>query len=148
MAAQEIDVRKRIAATPSSVFRLIGDSSTWPEWTPVDSFEPIEPGGVDGVGEVRQFRTGRVRVRERIVERIPDSHLTYELLSGLAVKEYRAVIDVEPVPGGCEVRWHTTFKPKFIGTGWIYRRALHRVTERFLEGLAGGTEGAEPAREA
>lgn len=144
MAVQEIDVRKKIAASPRAIYRLLEDSSTWPDWTPVESFEPVELGDRDGVGEIRLFRTGRVGVREQIVEKVPDRRLVYILRAGLAVKEYRAEIDVEPVEGGSQVRWHTTFKPKFPGTGGIYRRGLTKMTERFVEGLAEAAENSSP----
>lgn len=148
MATQEIDVRKRISGSPEEVFRLIGDSSTWTEWTPVESYREIEPGRLDGTGEIRQFNTGRVRIREEIVEKVRDRRLTYVLLSGLAVKDYRAEIDIEPAGDGCEVRWHTTFKASFPGSGWMYRRALQKVTQQFVDGLAAKVEGREPAESA
>lgn len=143
MAIQDIDVRKTIPADPDTVFRLVGDSSTWPEWTPIESFQLIEEGDLGGVGEIRVFRTGRVRVREEIVEKVRGRRLVYELLSGLAVKDYRAEIDVEPAAGGSDVRWHTTFSAKFPGSGWIYRRALQKATEQFVDGLAERAESEE-----
>ena len=59
------------------------------------------------------------------------------LLDGLAVRNYRAEIDLEAGPGGegTAIRWHTTFDPKVPGSGWIYRRALQKATEQFVAGL-------------
>lgn len=137
MRLQQIDVRKTIAASPVAVFHLLGDSSTWPAWTPIESFELLRPGDRDGVGEIRVFGTGRVHVREEIVERIPEQRLSYVLLGGLAVRDYRAVVDIEPVgDGGTAVRWHTTFAPKVPWTGWLYTRALTKATQQFVDGLA------------
>ena len=136
MRVQEIEVRKTIDATPEAIYRLLDDSSSWPSWTPIDRFELIEAADGEEPGEVREFVTGRVRVRERIVERVPDRRLSYALLSGLAVRDYRADIDLGPEGSATALRWHTTFKPKLPGTGWIYRRALATATEQFVEGLA------------
>jgi uncharacterized protein YndB with AHSA1/START domain len=133
---QEIDVHGTTTASPDRVWRLLGDSSTWTSWTPVERFELERPGGADGLGEVRAFTTGRVTVREEIVERAPGRRLTYALLSGLALRDYRAEIDLTPRPDGTEIRWHTTFRAKVPGMGWIYRRALDRITRRFVDGLA------------
>lgn len=36
----------------------------------------MEPGGPDGTGEVRLFKTGRYEVREEIVERRPPERLS------------------------------------------------------------------------
>lgn len=132
---QEIDIRKRIAASPEVIYRLLDDSSTWPSWTPIDEFDLIQDAGADGLGEVREFTNGRVRVRERIVERVPGRRLSYVLLKGLAVHDYRADVDLRPDGSGTVLRWHTTFKPKVLGMGWIYRRALQKATEQFVEGL-------------
>lgn len=118
------------------IYGLLADSSSWPEWTPIDSYELVEPPRPDGVGGVRVFRTGRIRVKERIVERVPDRRVSYVLLEGLAIRDYRADVDLNAVDGGTAVRWHTTFRPKVPGMGWIYRRALLKATQAFVEGLA------------
>lgn len=136
MAPQMIDVRGTTPADPAAVWRLLGDSSTWPQWTPIESFELERPGGEDGLGELRAFTTGRVRVHEEIVVREPERRLVYTLRSGLAVRDYRAEITLAPAGGETAIRWHTTFRPKVPGMGWVYRRALERATRRFVDGLA------------
>lgn len=136
MARQQIDIRKTTEADPAAVWRLLGDSSTWPSWTPIESVDLERPGGADGLGEVRAFQTGRVRVREEIVERQTDRRLSYKLLSGLAVRDYRADVDLTPGPGGTDIRWHTSFTAKVPGFGWLYRKALAKATQRFVDGLA------------
>ncbi len=141
MAPKEIDVRTTTPADPDAVWRLLGDSATWPSWTPIDAYAPERPAGSDGLGEIRRFTTGRVEVREEIVEREERRRLTYALLSGLALRDYRAEIDLVPAPDGTAIRWHTTFRPKVPGSGWIYRRALDRITRQFVDGLARAAAG-------
>ena len=133
---QEIDVSERTEASPAAVWRLLGDSRTWPEWTPIERAEIEREREGDGPGEIRTFKTGRVTVREEIVERAEPARLTYTLLGGLAVKDYRAEIDLTPDGDGTSIRWHTTFRAKTPGTGWIYRRALDKATRQFVAGLA------------
>ncbi len=133
---QEIDIRRWIEAEPAVLWELIDDSSSWPTWTPIDSFELARERSAGGTGEIRIFTTGRVRVCEEIVERQPQRRLSYVLLSGLAVRHYRADIDLAPVADGTELRWHTTFDAKAPGSGWLYRRALTRATGAFVDGLA------------
>lgn len=134
MAMQEIDVRRTAAADPATVWELLDDSTTWPGWTPIESCE-IERRRAEGVNEIRRFKTGRVTVREEIVEREPERGLSYALLDGLAVRDYRADIDLTPEGDGTAVRWHTTFHAKYPGAGWIYRRALDKATREFVDGL-------------
>ncbi len=136
MARQEIDIRRTTAASPAAVWRLLGDSSTWPSWTPIDSFELERAGDASGIGEIRRFKTGRVRVREEIVERQVERRLSYGLLSGLAVRDYRADVDLAARSSGVEIRWHTTFSARFPGSGRLYRRALAKATQQFVDGLA------------
>ncbi|WP_354699100.1 hypothetical protein DSM112329_04807 [Paraconexibacter sp. AEG42_29] len=134
---QEIDITKTTDAAPEAVWALLADSAAWPSWTPVDSHSEEHPGGADGTGEVRIFKTGRYTVREEIVEKQAPERLSYVLLSGLPLKNYRAEIDVRPAPGGgSEIRWHTVFAPKVPGTGGIFRRSLQKITGQFVDGLA------------
>ncbi len=135
MALQDIDIHATTTASPAAVWRLLADSSSWPAWTPIEAFEPEREGGPDGVGERRAFTTGRVVVHEEIVERRPERRLSYRLLSGLALRDYRADIDLTPRDAGTEIRWHTTFRPKVPGAGWVYRRALAKITQTFVDGL-------------
>jgi uncharacterized protein YndB with AHSA1/START domain len=136
VAPQEIDIRTTTEADPAAVWRLLDDSSSWPSWTPIDSCELERRRGPDGLGEIRAFRRGRVRVREEIVERATEQRLAYTLLSGLAVRDYRADIDLIPRPGGTEIHWNATFSAKIPGSGGLYRRALKKVTQQFVDGLA------------
>lgn len=140
MPMQEIDVSRTAAAAPAAVWALLDDSTSWPEWTPIDSCE-IERARTEGVTEIRRFKTGRIKVREEIVEREPDKRLVYTLLSGLAVRDYNATIDLTPTDDGTEVHWHTTFAPKLPGTGGVYRRALEKATRQFVDGLCARAAG-------
>lgn len=145
MRAQEIDIRTTSSAGPAALWRLLADSSSWPSWTPIDSHQPVRPAGPDGTGEVRTFRNGRHTVREQIVQSQPERRLSYTLLAGLALRDYRADVDLTPTPtGGTEIRWHTTFRPKVPGTGRLYRTALHNATQQFVDGLASAAQRAEP----
>ena len=69
MAQQVIDETVTTEADPASVYALLADGSTWPEWSPLGSFELIEPGegSPEGLGAVRLFTTGRHKSRERVV---------------------------------------------------------------------------------
>lgn len=146
-----IHVVRTIEADPAAIWRLLGDSSTWPSWTPIESFALERPGDADGVGEIRVFRTGRLRVREEVVEIEPNRRLSYVLLSGLAVRGYRAQVDLAPSgvqgPAATDLRWHTTFSAKLPGSGWLYRRAIARATQEFVAGLATHAGEARPTPE-
>lgn len=125
-----------IDAPPHKVWQLLDDSSSWPSWTTIRSHECERLAGADGLGEIRVFRNGRHVMREQIIERRPGVHLAYTVLAGLAVRDYRADIDLSHDRLRTRVRWETTFQAKVPGTGWLYRRALLSATKSFVRGLA------------
>lgn len=140
MKQKIIHFERRTPADAASVWRLLSDSRTWPDWTPIDEHTPVTAGNADGTGEIRIFRNGRVTVREEIVEIRPRQRLSYVLLDGLPLRDYRADIDLASAPdSGTRITWHTTFRPKIPGTAWIYRRALDKATGQFIDGLVAAT---------
>jgi len=143
---QDIDVRGHSPQDTRALYALLSQGATWPEWSPLDSFELERPGedGGEGLGAVRVFRTGRTTSRERLVELVPGRRLSYVLLSGLPLRDYRADVDLTPAEGGTDIRWHSTFRPKVPGTGWIYRRALGRFIGDMVRGLAAATATPPP----
>ena len=138
MAQQVIDETVTTGADQGSVYALLADGSTWPEWSPIDAFELLDPGAgtPEGLGAVRLFTTGRHRSSERVVECRPGEAFSYALESGLPLRDYRAVIELTPAAGGTSINWRSTFRPKVPGTGWFYRRELGKFIRQTVEGLA------------
>ena len=142
MAAFEVIATAR--APIGALWSLLDDSRNWPTWTPIDTAVVLEAADPGEVGEVRRFTNGRVTVTERIVRREAPSRLAYELLSGLAVRDYRAEITLDEAVHGTDVRWATRFEPKVPGTAWLYRRALLKATREFVDGLVRAVEERRP----
>ncbi len=141
MAPQVIDRTATTTATPDAVYDLLADGSTWPEWSPIGSFELLSPGShaggeSEGLGAVRLFKTGPVKSRERVVERRPGEAFSYVLEKGMPLRDYKAVVTMGPAAEGTLIRWHSTFEAKVPGTGWIYRRQLGAFIGRCVQGLA------------
>jgi Polyketide cyclase / dehydrase and lipid transport len=141
MAQQVIDETVTTTGDPASVYALLADGATWPEWSPIGSFELIEPGAgsPEGLGAVRLFTTGRHKSRERVVSCRPGEAFAYELERGLPLRDYRAVITLTPAAGGTAINWRSTFSAKVPGTGGIYRRELGKFIRQTVEGLAAAT---------
>ncbi|WHT21057.1 SRPBCC family protein [Crossiella sp. CA-258035] len=138
MAVQRVDVRVRAAAAPAAVYALVRDGSSWPDWAPFTGFELERAGeqGAESVGAIRVFRRGKKITREQVVELVPERRLGYALLSGLPLLDYRANVDLAPVDGGTEIHWHSSFRPRFPGTGWLFRKVLSVFIRRCALGLA------------
>jgi hypothetical protein len=135
---QVVDHELTTTGSPADVYALLIDGSTWPEWSPIGSFELVSPGDgtPEGVGAVRVFHTGRIRSRELVVVAKPNELFSYVMVSGLAVRDYRSVVTLRPVDGGTVIHWRSSFKAKVPGTGWIYQRQLSAFIGRSLNGLA------------
>jgi Polyketide cyclase / dehydrase and lipid transport len=144
MGQQVINRTTTTGAEPAAVYALLGDGSSWPEWSPLGSFTLVDPGDgePEGLGAVRLFRTGRIRSRERVVERRPDTVFSYVLESGLLLRDYRAVVTLTPTAAGTSINWRSTLRAKIPGSGWIYRRQLGKFIARTVEGLAAAADRA------
>ena len=142
MGLQEIDHTAASSGDPDTVYALLADGTTWPEWSPIGSFTLIEPGdGVpEGLGAIRLFTTGRIKSRERVVARRPGQCFSYVLESGMPLRDYKAVVTVTPTAEGSSINWHSTFRPKVPGTGWLYRRELGKFIGETVRGLAAAAE--------
>lgn len=138
MSSHHIRVSARTAADPATVFGFVADGASWPAWSPLGSFALEREGesGGESVGAIRVFRTGRTTNRERIVASVPDERFSYVLVSGLAIRNYRADIELQPDGDGTMIRWHSSFDSKVPGTGWIYRFVLGRFIAQLVHGLA------------
>jgi hypothetical protein len=97
------------------------------------------------VGAVRIFRTGRVSSKERLIIVRPNELFSYELISGLAIRDYAAVIRLQPSGEGTTINWRSTFRAKVPGTGWLYHRQLGRFIGLTVNGLAAAAESASIA---
>lgn len=138
MRRQQIDITRTTSAGPAEVYALLADGASWPDWSPIDSFELEKEGadGLEGIGAVRVFRNGRIDGRDTIVELVADRRFSYTHLSSLPIKDYRADVDLEPDGTGTRIRWRASFKATVPGMGPALRLALGRFLRQCADGLA------------
>lgn len=129
----ELDAVARSSAPPERVWELLADVGTWPAWADFDEAE-VESG--QGLGEVRAFRRGRRQTRERVTVFEPPHRFGYDFLSGLPIRDYHADVTLTTADGGTQIRWHSTFRARVPGTGWLIRPALQRFVADTAERLA------------
>lgn len=116
-----------IEAPPETVFRFFTDSQRWASWWGAGSTIDPRPGGavqirfangIEILGEVLEIEAGR-----RIV-------FTYGYASGQPIKpgESRVVIELRPIPAGCELRLTHSFADSNARDlhiqGWRYQLSL------------------------
>jgi hypothetical protein len=138
MGRQRIEHTAVTSADPATVYALLRDGSTWPDWAPIDAFALARPGAEEpeGVGAVRELRSGRITGRDEIVELVANRRLSYAHTSSLPVRAYRGDVDLEPVAEGTRITWTVAFEPKLPGTGPVVRRALDGFVAKLAGGLA------------
>ena len=132
--AQAFTVEARSTRPPEAIFDLLAASANWPEWSLIDEAIIQKQGEkhVDGVGSVREFRTGKNVIVEEITRFERPGRISYRLVSGLAVRDYHADISLEAVEGGTALSWQTSFASAIPGMGWLYALALKNVTRKIV----------------
>ncbi|MFB9659976.1 SRPBCC family protein [Glycomyces mayteni] len=130
------------SAPVSAVWALLVDGRAWPRWsTGLDELVEERSSGLaadgrDGVGAVRAFRTGRAVTGERLTELVPEERMSYEDAFNLAMKDYRAAVELATTPeGGARIEWHGTWRPR-PGIGWLTPLFLPKIMQRMADDLA------------
>ena len=145
MSVERIIVRRarETRASPETVFALLSDSSTYPSWSSIGGYQMERAGSPDphGVGEIRVFFSyGIFKVREEIVEVVPNRFMAYTLLSGLPMRNYRGETTLELLPGGgTRITWQSSFN-EVPGTGWFMRLFMAWVLATLTASLVQGAE--------
>jgi hypothetical protein len=74
---------------------------------------------------------------ERVTAIEPEERFAYELLSGLPVRKYSAVVTLSDADGGgTDITWHAQFKPPWLIFGGLWRGAMLKVITDVSEKLA------------
>jgi hypothetical protein len=135
-------VQSTTPAPVGTVWGLLIDGRSWPRWSSgldelvEERSSDLDPRGHDDIGAVRAFRTGRVVTGERLTELVTDRRMAYEDAFNFAMKDYRAVIELEPTTaGGTSIVWHGRWRMR-PGVGWLMPFVLPRVMQRMADDLA------------
>ncbi len=97
----------------------------------------------NGLGAVRVFHAGPMRTVEEVTGWEPEHTMTYRLVKGLPIRDYRAemVLRTEAhsdEDGGNTVTvldWSSTFEPKIPGTGRFFEWFLALAVKDFASGI-------------
>ncbi len=140
----QYDACARTPAPIQTVWHLLQDARTWPTWSSsldelvVARSRDIDESGLDQVGTVRAFRTGRVVTGERLTTVDPPYHLAYQDEFNPALRDYRADIRLaETEDGGTSIRWTGRYRMKPV-TGWVLPWLMPRTMQALADDLAAG----------
>jgi hypothetical protein len=124
MGRYVINASAQSTAPPAAIWDVIADVSTWQDWGPYQKTYLETPGSTtrDGVGAIRVYAAGPSKSREQVTVFEPPHRLGYQILSGFPVRNYNALVTLEPVEGGgTTVHWRAEFDGNPRGTGWLMR---------------------------
>ena len=143
MKQQLIEASAHSVGNVDQVWRLVTDIATWKEWGRWSEATIEEPDADErqGVGAIRRFKYGTTTSRERIIGVVAPRQFSYELLSGLPVRNYRGdVILTAAAAGGTDITWRSQFEGRFPGQGAVMRIMLGRFIKDAARRLARAAE--------
>lgn len=125
-----IEASADTTGSPTEVWALLSDASTWSTWGAWSQVE-VEGGGPQGPGSVRVLTKAPFHLRERVTQWVPDKRMGYELVDGMRVRGYRAVVSLEPgEAGGTRVHWRPTYEHAGPLTALVLRMAVRDACRR------------------
>ena len=132
----EIEHTAHSDAPRADVWKKLSDLQNWHEWGPWTKTT------IDG--EIRTMVSDRTKLtgkpyvmKERVTAMEPNSRFEYDLLSGLPIKNYHAVVTLKDTDGGgTDIVWHSTFNAPYPGSGFLWKGAMLKVIRDVSERLA------------
>ena len=112
MSQLQVAAEQTTRATPEAIWALVSDASSYPQWGPWSAGGYQRPGDTSprGPGAVQWLRSShRAYLRyattiEKILEAEEGRRLTYTVLKGIPVRNYRAEVTLTPTADGTRVR--------------------------------------------
>jgi hypothetical protein len=137
-----IDARERTRAPREAVWEVLADAPAWSDWGPWSKSELEREGSPPpgGVGAIKHMTRAPMTIREEVTEFEPPTRLGYRMLSGLPVRDYRAMVTLSDAADGTEIHWHSEFDARIPGTGWFFERSLGRAVADVAQRLARESE--------
>jgi hypothetical protein len=143
---QAYEHHRHAGAPLATVFAVLTDADGWSSWTRI-GHTGREKDGIeiaDGVGAIRNFRTGPITSREEVTVYSPPENgaarFGYRLLSGLPVAAYEAAVHLTAVDAGTDIAWSADFTPRWRGTARPMAAFLRRTVAEIADALVAESE--------
>jgi hypothetical protein len=132
----EVGHTAHTSAERAAVWSRLSDLESWDEWGPWTR--------TDQDGELRTLVSERKRLsgkpyvmKERVTAMVAMERFEYDLVSGLPVRNYHAVVTLSDADGGgTDINWSARFDPPFPLVGGLWRGAMQKVVRQVSEALA------------
>jgi uncharacterized protein YndB with AHSA1/START domain len=144
MTARSFASITKIVAPRDVVWAVMTDHSRYVRWASTRRLTMEKRGQPDpnGVGAVRVFHTGPIKVREEVLEFEPPTRMVYSVVSGFPVRDHRSEMLLEENDDVTVLTWASSFSPRIPFTGGTFERIMLRAIDRFAEGIKEDAEEA------
>ena len=134
----------RIAAPIEAVWAVMTDHARYARWGSAKQVT-IERAGVpapNGLGAIRCFHAGPMKVREEVIAWDEPTRMTYRLNSKQLTRRYESDMVLHDDNGVTVLEWSSTFVPRLPGTSRVVRRVYERAVAGFAAGIKAEAEAA------
>ncbi len=131
-----------IDASPAAVWDVMTDHVRYARWGSAKTVT-IERKGTpspNGLGAIRCFHAGPMKVREEVTAWEPPTRMAYRLNSKQMTRTYTSEMVLREDGGGTVLEWSSTFEPRIPGTAALVRRIYERAVARFAAGIKAEAE--------
>jgi len=132
----------RIDAPLPAVWDVMTDHVRYARWGSAKTVT-IERKGTpapNGLGAIRCFHAGPMKVREEVTAWEPPTRMTYRLNSKQMTRSYTSEMVLRDDAGVTVLEWSSTFEPRIPGTAAVVRRIYERAVARFAAGIKAEAE--------
>ena len=141
-----VEAERTTQAPPATVWALVSDAMTYPQWGPWSEVgyrrpgdaSPRGPGAVYWLRSSRRYGLRRPVSVEKILDAEEGRRLAYTVISGIPVRNYRAEVTLAPDAGGTRIRWAASWDRTLAGR--LVHRSLRRAYPQIVGDLARAAE--------
>jgi uncharacterized protein YndB with AHSA1/START domain len=144
MARLHVEAEGVAQAAPEVVWELMGHADRYHEWGPWSASGYQNPGDhADGPGVIRWMRYGRTTTVEKVLDAEKAQRLTYTVVKGIPVRNYRAEVTLTPEGEGTHIRWSASWDRTLPGR--VVHRTLRTLYPRVVSLLIAAADRTVPA---
>ena len=139
----DFTLTRQIDASPEAVFDTITDHRRYPAFTPIRRVEIEREGEAEpnGKGAIRALHVVGPPIRERVIAFERPRLFTYEVLSGLPVREQIGTVTVEPSDGGTLLSYRIEMTPRIPLSGPVLVAGAKVAIGRLMAAVGDEAEG-------
>ncbi len=139
----EFTLTRRIAARPEVVFDAITDHRRYSDYTRIRRAELEREGDFEpnGVGAIRALHLLGPPMRERVIAFERPRRFSYELLSGLPVRDHVGTVTLEPDGSGTAMSYRVVTTPTLPIGGFVVAAAFRSAISGLMDGVEREAEG-------